>query len=586
VGGAFAAGLLGAGSLRAAAQGESGIAVFPRHGTATAMPGTEISFRGESTASLGTVEVIGSASGGHSGILSAHSDGLGVSYLPDSPFLPGEAVTVRADVPLDGSVRGAVTFRVGVPGVPASTPTQREIEQPSHEPQQFRSRPDLLPPSVTITDSSPNLAPGYVVIGAKVTDGQNGAMIVDNRGEVVWFNPLPLDIATQSDVRVQTYRGEAVITAWEGVSQLGTGFGHLVIYDQSYGEVLRRQVPNGYPGADQHEFLITARDTALVIIYNPLEWDLTSVGGPANGNALDSVIQEIDLVTKHVVFEWHSLDHIAPAESYTVYAPEEPWDYVHFNSVELDEDDNFIVSARNSHAIYKIERESGRIRWRLHGKRSDFRMGPDAGFALQHDARLHPDGTLSLFDNHEGNQALEAEAQSRGMVLRLDEDLREATLVREYVHPTEILSVSQGNMQTLPNGNVFVGWGSAPVFSEFSSDGQFLFNGRFPQGTNSYRAFRYEWEGQPGEPPAVAVEAGLGDMLTIFVSWNGDTRTTAWRVLAGESADDLDPIGTVMRSGFETEITVQSAASLVVLAAQDADGNELIRTDLIPVTTV
>ena len=421
------------------------------------------------------------------------------------------------------------------------------------------------------------------MVGAKVVDGQSGAMILDNRGELVWFNPLPLDIATQSDVRVQAYRGEPVITAWEGVSQLGTGFGHLVIYDQSYGEVLRQQVPNGYPGADQHEFLITPRDTALVIIYNPLEWDLTSIGGPVNGNALDSVIQEIDLATGHMLFEWHALDHIAPVESYTAYSPEEPWDYVHFNSVELDEHDDFVVSARNSHAIYKIERESGRIRWRLHGKRSDFRMGPDAGFALQHDARLHPDGTLSLFDNHEGDQAREAEEQSRGLVLRLDEDLREATLVRQYTHPTEILSVSQGNMQTLPNGNVFVGWGSAPVFSEFAADGQFLFSGRFPQGTNSYRAFRYEWEGRPSESPAVAIEAGLGNMLTIYVSWNGDTRTTAWHVLAGESGDDLDQIGTVLRSGFETVISVQTAASLIVLVAQDADGNELSRTEPIPV---
>ena len=98
LGGALAAGLLGAPSLRTTAQGESGIAVFPSHGTVTAMPGTEIAFRGELVTEIGTVEVIGSVSGGHSGILSPHADGLGVSYLPDAPFLPGEAVTVRADV--------------------------------------------------------------------------------------------------------------------------------------------------------------------------------------------------------------------------------------------------------------------------------------------------------------------------------------------------------------------------------------------------------------------------------------------------------------------------------------------------------
>lgn len=558
------------------------LAVFPSHGTRTAMPGTEIAFRGETIGDIGTVEVVGSASGGHTGVLSPHSDGLGASYIPDAPFLPGEWVTVRSDALLGETASGAVTFRVGVPGIPAKTPTQREVEQPSHEPQQFRSRPDLLPPTVTITDTSPDVAPGLVVIGAKVTDGQSGAMMLDNRGNLVWFNPLPLDIAVQSDVRVQQYQGQPVITAWEGVAQLGTGFGHLVIYDQTYTELQRIQVPNGYPGFDQHEFIITPRDTGLAIVYNPILWDLTEVGGPVDGNALDSVIQEIDLATGHVLFEWHALDHIAPAESYSAYSPDQPWDYVHFNSVELDDNDNFIASARNTHAIYDIER-GGRLRWRLNGKRSDFRMGSDARFAVQHDARLMPDGTITLFDNHDGDQSMDGQVQSRGLVLQLDETLREATVVQEYTHPTEILSVSQGNMQTLPNGHRFIGWGSAPVFSEFDAEGNLLFSGRYPQGTNSYRAYRYEWEGHPAEPPTVAVEQGLGNQLTIYVSWNGDTQTALWQVHAGDDPNDLQPAGTVLRRGFETEITIETSASLIAVLAQDADGNEITRTDLIAV---
>ena len=577
----MAAGTVLLGASRTSAQDTPRLAVFPNHGTRTAMPGTEISFRGETIGEIGTIEVSGSASGGHTGVLSPHSDGFGASYIPDAPFLPGEWVTVRADALLGDTASGAITFRIGVPGIPAKTPTQREVEQPSHEPQQFRSRPDLLPPTITITDTSPDVAPGLVVIGAKVTDGQSGAMILDNRGDLVWFNPMPLDIAAQSDVRVQQYRGQPVITAWEGVAQLGTGFGNLVIYDQTYTEIQRIQVPYGYPGADQHEFIITPRDTALVVVYNPLVWDLTTVGGPVDGNALDSVILELDLATGHVLFEWHALDHIDPIESFIPYTADQPWDYVHFNSVELDPNDDFIASARNTHAIYGIER-GGRLRWRLNGKQSDFRMGRGARFAVQHDARLMPDGTISLFDNHEGDQAQEAFAHSRGLVLRLDETLREATVVREYTHPTEILSVSQGNMQTLPNGHRFIGWGSAPVFSEFDAEGNLLFSGRYPQGTNSYRAYRFEWEGQPAEPPAVAIEQGLGDQLSIFVSWNGDTRTTAWRVLAGDDPNNLHPADTMMRRGFETEIAIENPASLVAIVAQDADGNELARTDPIP----
>lgn len=562
---------------------ETGLLVFPRHGTRTAAPGTEISFRGEIIDQLGTVEVVGSVSGGHSGIIVPHSDGFGASFLPDAPFQPDEWVTVRAGVPLRPTPSGSVTFRVSVPNLPVKTPATREVDQPSHEPQQFQSRLDLLPPTITVTESSRNVSPGFVFVGAKVTDGQNGAMIIDNDGELVWFSPLALDVSAHSNVLVQTYLGEIVLTAWEGVSQLGTGFGHFVIWNQRYEEIARFQAPNGYPGGDQHEFRITPHGTALVIVYNPVVWDLSSVGGPEQGNALDGVIQEIDIATGRMVFEWHSLDHIALDESYSPIPENEPWDYVHINSVELDEDDNLVFSGRHTHAITRIDRTTGRVLWRLHGKHSDFVMGEGTPFFYQHDARLHPDGTLSLFDNHEPDQAADADSWSRGIVLRLNEQAKTATLVQEFVHPSEVLSISQGNMQLLPNGNAFVGWGSAPVFSEFDPDGDLVFNGRFPQGTNTYRAFRSEWVGTPVAPPDIAIERGLGSEYTVFASWNGATEVHSWIVLAGDDEDALEPIGTVLRTGFETTVTAQTAATFLAVSAHDADGNALGTSAVIPV---
>jgi hypothetical protein len=211
----------------------------------------------------------------------------------------------------------------------------------------------------------------------------------------------------------------------------------------------------------------------------------------------------------------------------------------------------------------------------LNGKHSDFDMEICSDFAYQHDARVHADGTLSLFDNHESNQDAHAESWSRGLVFDLDEQQQTASVVREFVHPTEILSVSQGNMQMLENGNAFVGWGSAPVFTEFDPEGEVVFNGRLPQGASSYRAYRCEWEGFPLTQPAIAVETGLGDNITVHVSWNGATNVRNWVVLTGSDPDSLGVHTTSFRTGFETSISTTSADPYLAVQALGVDGNVL-----------
>jgi hypothetical protein len=559
----------------AAQDDATSIRVYPAHGTRTASPGTEITLRGVAAGELGALNVVASQSGAHSGVFVAHSDGGGVSFVPDSPFQPGERVTVRADLPLRASPSGSVSFQVSTPAAPVATPTTREIDQPATPPREFVSRLDLLPPQMTVTDREAGTAPGLVFLGAKIEDGHNGAMILDDDGELVWFWPAPDAVTTHADVRVQEYLGNPVITMWEGIARQGTGFGHLVLLDQGYEEVARVQAGNGYPGIDQHECQLTASGTALVVIYNPVIWDLTPVGGEADGWMLDGVIQEIDIATGRVVFEWHALDHIALDESFGSPAsnPEEPWDYVHFNSVEPDADGNLVVSARHSNAIYKIDTGTNRITWRLNGKRSDFAMRSGAPFAYQHDARVHGDGVLSLFDNVSANQDDDAEKDSRGLVLQLDEVAQTATVAMEFIHPSGTLSVSQGNNQILPNGNAFVGWGSAPVFTEFSPEGDVLFNGRFPAGGTTYRAWRFEWTGVPVEPPAIAVVPGMGSQATVYASWNGATSVVRWQVLAGDSPENLELISEVPRIGFETMAEVETAAAWVAVQAIDAGGN-------------
>ena len=440
----------------------------------------------------------------------------------------------------------------------------------------FRSRPDLRPPTIEVRANLPGTAPGYFFVSPKKGPGeeaptQDGPLIVDASGEVVWFHPLQEVEADAFTFQVQTYRGEPVLTWWEGL-HTGYGQGEYVIYDHSYREVTRIRAGNGYEG-DHHEFLITPEDTALITIYSEVPRDLSAVGGPADGVVLDGIVQELDIETGEVLFEWHSLDYIGLEESLYEPAPDlkAAFDYFHINSVDPTPDGSLIISARRTCAVYKVSRKTGEVLWRLGGEQSDFEMGYGTRTDWQHDARRQKDGTITIFDNG----GVEKDVQSRGIVVEVDEDDMSATLAGEYTHPDKILAVTQGNVQVLPNGNVFVGWGSEPSFSEFSKDGRLIFDASFPSQVESYRAFRFPWMGQPEDRPAVVAEAGPDDRVTIYVSWNGATEVDTWQVLAGSGHDKLEPAGSAYRKGFETAMTLYTSEPYVAVEARDGAGRVL-----------
>jgi hypothetical protein len=439
----------------------------------------------------------------------------------------------------------------------------------------FRSRPDLHPPVIEVTTQARDTAPGYIFIAPKngpeeAGPGQDGCMILDNDGQPVWLRLLQNEDMDVMNFRAQTYKGETVLTWWEGY-HTGYGQGEYVIFDSSYSELARFKAANGYEG-DHHEFLITPQDTALITIYYKLPRDRTSGGDPVDGASLmDGIVQELDIETGEVLFEWHSLDHVGFDESYTKL-----FDYFHINSVDVFDEDHLLISSRSTCTVYKVDRKTGEVIWRLGGKKSDFEMGPGTRTTFQHDARRQGDGTITIFDNGNVNRV----DQSRAIAVEIDEDAMRASLAREYTHPDKLRSATQGNAHVLPNNNVLVGWGSAPVFSEFNHDGELLFSAAFPTESETYRAFRFPWSGQPTDDPAIVADLGADDEVTIYVSWNGATEVTTWQVLAGSAPDQLEPLASVPRQGFETVITFRTTKAYVGLQALNDSGKVLGTTNL------
>src|SRR5947209_16134052 len=162
-----------------------------------------------------------------------------------------------------------------------------------------------------------------------------------------------------------------------------------------------------------------------------------------------------------------------------------------------------LLSGRNASALYLVDQASGHILWRLAGRRSDFAIARDAGFAWQHDARLQHDGTITMFENEAAPQV---GPRSRGLVLKVDTARKRVTVIRQYLHPGEVLSGSQGDVETLPNGNRVVGWGAGALVSEFTGAGHRVFDLRFPAPLETYRAYRLPWTGHPADNPAVAAK--------------------------------------------------------------------------------
>ncbi|PNH38028.1 hypothetical protein VD0004_g8770 [Verticillium dahliae] len=281
------------------------------------------------------------------------------------------------------------------------------------------------------------------------------------------------------------------------------------------------------------------------------------------------------------------------------------WDYFHLNSVDKDNEGNYLISARNYAALFKVSGATGKVIWQLGGLHggSSFEIAPAARFAYQHDARFlnrSSDGAieyLSLFDNSAHSPTIKINPFSRGRILQLNHTDGTVKAAATYAAPDQLSAQTQGNTQVLPNSNIFVNWGQAGAITEFAANGIVLFHAYLdsePGGNSvqSYRGFKLPWTGRPIEEPAVvALGSEASEEVDIYVSWNGDTETTLWRFYAEELRGDVARkrfLGDSNRHGFETHIKVKRPSSeegyRIFAEAVDKNEHVLARSGSVAVT--
>ena len=454
----------------------------------------------------------------------------------------------------------------------------------------YVSAPSLHPPKIEhdMPPAIDKLAPGYLLtanflhITRPPIVGQSGPLILDNNLQPVWFKPVPEDVIA-SNLSAQTYHGKPVLAWWQGVvTNAGTTEkGEYVIVDQNYKTVATLRGRGGWI-LTLHSLVIDG-EHAWVTANRNLAMDLSEYGGIFNGTLIDSAVQEYDLSTGKLLRTWDALDHIPLHDSQSIPPTNGfPWDAYHVNWINLVGKDKFLVSMRDTWAAYLVDIASGKIDWTLGGDNSSFQFGPGAAFEWQHDVTLWPDSTVTLFDDHcclarGADTFVDATAPSRGLVLKLDQRARTATLLDEVGSDRRIASAYMGNAQPLANGNMLVGWGSQPYFSEYDESGRLLLDGVFPDPDIAYRVNRARWVGRPVESPRAAVRQE-GDETVVYVSWNGATQVRSWKVWAGPPGNE-SVVATAPKSGFETAISVPRIdGGSIVVQALDGAGRAIGRS--------
>ncbi|KAK6068271.1 secreted protein [Seiridium cupressi] len=474
----------------------------------------------------------------------------------------------RADEP---TFRNSVDFNNGKFGTyPTHKFKTSTIEPP---------RPNFMKPFSNCDDGS------YIFVSPRGIVAPSSFYMLDHEGGLIWGPDRRY--GEVYNFQVQVYKGEPFMCFWAGDDSVGGhGEGRYYMLDQHYQERFTIGAGGNIRG-DLHAFSITEQDTAVFTAYQIAQVDLSSVGKKKDSWIWDSLFQELDIESGRVLFEWRAFEHFPAEDSYdspNEASKEDPWDYFHINMVEKDEEGNYLVSTRYGRCVLYVSKDTGEVLWQLGGKRNSFRdlsNGDATTFLGQHDAHW-ADGhaAITMFDNR-ADWTHKIENESVGHRIRVDLEKMTAEIEHSYRHPWGILSTSQGSMQTLPNGNVLIGYGFNGAFTEYTADGEVICDAymlpqpRFGTGeVQSYRDLKFNWTGNPLTTPSLHSEE-----KDLYMSWLGSTRVQRWLLQDCDEPDgQFESVQTAPKAGFETVFSLGDGKRMrryVRVIAVDGGGTQL-----------
>jgi Arylsulfotransferase (ASST) len=456
----------------------------------------------------------------------------------------------------------------------------------------FVSAPRLHPPKIPVfgKTSYRKLAPGLffeapagTASGGRMV-GQSGPLMLDSHLQPVWFLPVPVG-KVASSLKLQSYLGKPALSWWEGVtSKTGiTTSGELELVDQHYHQIAKITGKDGWT-ISLHDAVVQGTSVWVTAYKQIPGQNLKPYHGSSSGTLYDAAVQQYDIKTGALLSSWDAQAHVPLADSHAPVIAKQPWDAYHLNSIQLVGSGQMLISMRNTWAAYLVDLNTGSIVWSLGGKHSTFKFQGKAQFHWQHDVELHRSNVVSVFDDAccavKAGGLAKQNGVSRGLVLRLNMSKHTASEVSQYTL-FNYEAAFLGNTQLLSDGNVSIGWGSQPHFTEYSKTGKLLINAKWPGSDESYRSYVERWVGLPDSPPSGAVRTRSGK-TTVYASWNGATQVAKWEVLGGASSKKLKVLARASRSGFETAISLTKTAKVYEVVALDSHGHKLGNSSFFP----
>lgn len=329
---------------------------------------------------------------------------------------------------------------------------------------------------------------------------------MDMSGNIVYYKEVTsgrdFKQVTIDDTVYYTYVEAAVNNTDEKLIEIGYTQVQGVVMDENYEVIDRVEFLNTSEGMpethslENHEFIMLDVGHYFVSAYVGMEVDNIPTDVEADGEAyvIASVIQEIK--DGELLFQWVSTDYeelyALSGDRIDYSSDDEALDYMHFNSIDFDEDGNLICSFRRIDSVIKIDRDTAEIIWILGGDADEFGLTEDEKFSYQHMAYYSDENTITLFDN-----GYEAE-QTRAVEITIDEETMSVIDYNAYeIEGT--YSVAMGSAIRLDDEEAIflMGWGTKSadnvVFSELNFDtGEIYFQLVAGDGASSYRVFKFD----------------------------------------------------------------------------------------------
>ncbi len=431
-------------------------------------------------------------------------------------------------------------------------------------------------------------ADGYIYAGIMAINRQDGTKfgylsIFNNEGEVVWFKQAS---PNQVYGNFTPYPELGLMAYCIGPVNVGT---NVALMDTNYTVVDTIRMPEDNPDGyyiDAHEYLVEPDTTYWLECRYDSVMDMSQYvdGGQEDAVVIGHAVLHVDR-EDNILWAWNSLDHLDALPFTELDTTREnirgdEFEHTHLNSIEIDDDDNLILSFRSSSSVIKVDRDTGEVLWKLGGLGNQFTFVDDIAdsmFSWQHDARRLDNGHLLIYDN--GNQ--HATPTSYSKEFDLDEGNMTATLMWHYATDPPQFSPATGGNRRLDNGNTLIGWGNLTDIgaTEVTPDGDVVWQIGYADTLGahpfSYRYYRVDMLGAAADPYVVAAQMEVNS-VELAMNWFGhEDEVASYNVYRSTSPEPADLLANVDAGHYTMNDMDMGTTYYFRIKAVDGDGSEI-----------